>query len=72
LLDITQQNPITRLLKSPDETPEQALNRLRAELKRESERDSIKKLKAKAKKGKKKALAPSFTLVGVNDEERTE
>ena len=66
LLDITSTNPISRLLKEGTaDGPEQAIEKVRTELKRDSERDSIKKLKLKQKKliGKRKVKDVEFELV---------
>lgn len=54
LLDITCTNPLTRL---GQDNPQQAIEKIRSDVKRDSERDSIKKMKLKSKKllTKKKA-----------------
>lgn len=66
LLDITLTNPITRILKEGStETLESAIDKIRAEVKRDSERDSIKKMKLKQKKlmCKKKVKEVEFELI---------
>jgi hypothetical protein len=66
LLDITFTNPITRILKEGStDTLESAIDKIRAEVKRDSERDSIKKMKLKQKKlmSKKKSKEVEFELI---------
>jgi hypothetical protein len=64
ILDLFCLNPLTRLLKSESDTPDQALEKLRADIKKSIAKPSISKMKAKAKKGKKKKKSegPTFEM----------
>jgi hypothetical protein len=68
LLDLVGLNPLSRLLKTPSDTFDEALAKVRKDLKREFFAPSIKSMKKKGKKGKKKNFGPSFELVlGADD-----
>ena len=64
ILDLFCLNPLSRLLKSESDTPEQALDKIRSDIKKAIAKPSITKMKAKAKKGKKKKKqeGPTFEM----------
>ena len=72
LLDLIEANPMSRLLKTKQDSLSEALAKLRKDIDRDINKKSIKSLKGKAKKGKKgKKGGPSFELVLGDDQEET-
>ena len=70
LLDLIEANPMSRLLKTKQDTLPEALAKLRKDIDRDINKKSIKSLKGKGKKGKKgKKGGPSFELVLGEDQE---
>jgi len=70
LLDLAEINPISRLLKTKKDTLAEALAKLRKDIDRDINKKSIKSLKGKGKKGKKKSsLGPTFELCLGGEEE---
>ena len=78
ILDLHGINPLSRLVKTPEEATSEglqaALAKLRKDLKRDYQKPSIKSLKSKGKKTKRgKKEGPSFELVlGDNDKHQEE
>ena len=68
ILDLYGVNLMSRLLKSKSDTLPEALDKLRKDIKRDYFKPSIKSLKKKGSKGKKKQAGPSFELVLADDD----
>ena len=72
VLDLIEANPMSRLLKTKQDTLAEALAKLRKDIDRDINKKSIKSLKGKGKKGKKgKKGGPSFELVLGEDQEES-